>query len=182
VRGRRRWGAARRLPPRARARLRPRGPRGAGRDREPPRAAAGRPATGAAGRGPRERGTARAQDDPPHLARRAPHRGARPRSRGTRRGRAPRRPGHRRAAGHDRAGADRPRRRGGPLREPVAPEGELMRLDAITVEILRNYLQGAVEEMAYVVERTAYTTFVKETADFTCGLLNPSGEFFAYPV
>src|SRR5205823_8942067 len=45
-----------------------------------------------------------------------------------------------------------------------------------------NYLQGAVEEMAYVVERTAYTTFVKETADFTCGLLNPSGEFFAYPV
>jgi N-methylhydantoinase B len=57
-----------------------------------------------------------------------------------------------------------------------------MRLDALTVEILRNYLQGAVEEMAYVVERTAYTTFVKETADFTCGLLNPSGEFFAYPV
>ena len=57
-----------------------------------------------------------------------------------------------------------------------------MRLDALTVEILRNYLQGAVEEMAYVVERTAYTTFVKETADFTCGLLNPPGEFFAYPV
>jgi N-methylhydantoinase B len=57
-----------------------------------------------------------------------------------------------------------------------------MRLDSLTLEILRNYLQGAVEEMAYVVERTAYTTFVKETADFTCGLLNPSGEFFAYPV
>ena len=57
-----------------------------------------------------------------------------------------------------------------------------MRLDALTVEILRNCLQGAVEEMAYVVERTAYTTFVKETADFTCGLLTPSGEFFAYPV
>jgi N-methylhydantoinase B len=57
-----------------------------------------------------------------------------------------------------------------------------MRLDSLTLEILRNYLQGAVEEMAYVVERTAYTTFVKETADFTCGLLNLSGEFFAYPV
>jgi N-methylhydantoinase B len=57
-----------------------------------------------------------------------------------------------------------------------------MRLDVLTVEILRNCLQGAVEEMAYVVERTAYTTFVKETADFTCGLLTPSGEFFAYPV
>ena len=57
-----------------------------------------------------------------------------------------------------------------------------MRLDPLTLEILRNYLQGAVEEMAYAVERTAHTTFVKETADFTCGLLNPSGEFFAYPI
>jgi len=57
-----------------------------------------------------------------------------------------------------------------------------MRLDALTLELLRNYLHGAVEDMAYAVERTAHTTFVKETADFTCGLLNPSGEFFAYPV
>src|SRR5262245_41055146 len=57
-----------------------------------------------------------------------------------------------------------------------------MRLPALTVEILRNYLQGAVEEMAYVVERTAHTTFVKETADFTTGLLTPAGEFFAYPI
>src|SRR4029434_2674439 len=68
------------------------------------------------------------------------------------------------------------------FRKSPDPEGRLMRLDPLTVELLRNYLQGAVEEMAYVVERTAYTTFVKETADFTCGLLNPSGEFFAYPV
>jgi N-methylhydantoinase B len=57
-----------------------------------------------------------------------------------------------------------------------------MRLPAVTVELLRNYFQGAVEEMAYVVERTAYTTFVKETADFTTGLLTPEGEFFAAPV
>jgi len=57
-----------------------------------------------------------------------------------------------------------------------------MRLDTLTLELLRNYLHGAVEDMAYAVERTAHTTFVKETADFTCGLLNPSGEFFAYPV
>ena len=57
-----------------------------------------------------------------------------------------------------------------------------MRLDALTVEILRNYLQGAVEEMAYVTERTAYTTFVKETADFTAGLarLKRAGVNFAY--
>ncbi len=57
-----------------------------------------------------------------------------------------------------------------------------MRLDAVTLELLRNYSQGAAEEMAYVVERTAYTTFVKETADFTTGLLTPAGRFFAYPL
>ena len=57
-----------------------------------------------------------------------------------------------------------------------------MRLDTLTLELLRNYLHGAVEDMAYAVERTAHTTFVKETADFTCGLLTPGGDFFAYPV
>ena len=57
-----------------------------------------------------------------------------------------------------------------------------MRLDALTLELLRNYLHGAVEDMAYAVERTAHTTFVKETADFTCGLITPAGDFFAYPV
>jgi N-methylhydantoinase B len=57
-----------------------------------------------------------------------------------------------------------------------------MRLDALTLELLRNYLHGAVEDMAYAVERTAHTTFVKETADFTCGLTTPAGDFFAYPV
>ena len=56
-----------------------------------------------------------------------------------------------------------------------------MRVDAVTLELLRNYFQGTVDEMAHVVERTAYTTFVKETADFTTGLLTPGGEFFAYP-
>src|SRR5215475_5257241 len=57
-----------------------------------------------------------------------------------------------------------------------------MRVDPLTLELLRNYLHGAVEDMAYTVERTAHTTFVKETADFTCGLLTPAGDFFAYPV
>jgi N-methylhydantoinase B len=57
-----------------------------------------------------------------------------------------------------------------------------MRLDPLTLELLRNYLHGAVEDMAYAVERTAHTTFVKETADFTCGLITPAGDFFAYPV
>ncbi len=57
-----------------------------------------------------------------------------------------------------------------------------MRLEPVTVELLRNYFQGVVDAMAHVVERTAHTTFVKETGDFTTGLLTPAGEFFAYPV
>src|SRR6185503_8800178 len=86
------------------------------------------------------------------------------------RGAGPRHPAarsrHRGAARHDRPDPGRVCRRGRPLRKLAAAEGELMRLDPLTIEVLRNYLQGAVEEMAY----------------FTCGLLNPSGEFFAYPV
>src|SRR5262245_4936421 len=65
---------------------------------------------------------------------------------------------------------------------PHSTKGHVMRLDPLTLELLRNYLHGAVEDMAYAVERTAHTTFVKETADFTCGLLTPAGDFFAYPV
>src|SRR6185295_6783858 len=110
-------------------------------------------------------GGARTAHDAADLARRAADRGSCVRSRGARTRRAPARARDRRAARHDGARAGRPRRRGRSVRESSAPEGELMRLDALTVEILRNYLQGAVEEMAYVVERTAYTTFVKETAD-----------------
>ena len=49
------------------------------------------------------------------------------------------------------------------------------------VELLRNQFDAVVEDMARVIERTAFTTFVKETADFTCGLVARSGEFVAYP-
>src|SRR5262249_23559600 len=101
--------------------------------------------------------------------------GARPR-------RAARGPGHRRAARHHRARARRPRRRGRSLREPDHSEERLMRLDALTLESLRNYLQGAVEGMAYAAEGTAPPMSARRPADFPCGLLKRSGEFFAYPV
>src|ERR1700704_6414771 len=35
--------------------------------------------------------------------------------------------------------------------------------------------------MARIMERTAYTTFVKETADFSTGLVSSGGEYVAYP-
>ena len=52
---------------------------------------------------------------------------------------------------------------------------------AFEIEILRNKFDAVAIDMARVIERTSFTTFVKETADFTCGLIAPSGEFFAYP-
>jgi N-methylhydantoinase B len=51
----------------------------------------------------------------------------------------------------------------------------------VTLEILRNYFRAIVEDMARVVERTAFTTFVKETADFSTGLVATTGEYIAYP-
>ena len=36
--------------------------------------------------------------------------------------------------------------------------------------------------MAYTLYRTAHSTFVKETEDFTCGITTPDGETFASPV
>src|SRR5690349_986865 len=51
----------------------------------------------------------------------------------------------------------------------------------VALEILRNYFQAIVEDTARVLERTAFTTFVKETADFSAGLIAPGGEYVAYP-
>lgn len=56
-----------------------------------------------------------------------------------------------------------------------------MAIDRVTLEVLRNYYQAIVQDMARIMERTAYTTFVKETADFSTGLVSTGGEFVAYP-
>lgn len=54
-------------------------------------------------------------------------------------------------------------------------------ISKIQLEVLRNFFNAIVQDMARVVERTAFTTFVKETADFSTGLITPQGEFIAYP-
>ena len=56
-----------------------------------------------------------------------------------------------------------------------------MAIDRVTLEILRNHYRAIVEDMARIMERTAYTTFVKETADFSTGLVSTGGEYVAYP-
>lgn len=52
---------------------------------------------------------------------------------------------------------------------------------AIGDEVLANLFRAIVEEMAWVVLRSAHTTFVKETQDFAAALVTPRGEVFAYP-
>ncbi|MCY3980707.1 MAG: hydantoinase B/oxoprolinase family protein, partial [Alphaproteobacteria bacterium] len=56
-----------------------------------------------------------------------------------------------------------------------------MPVDKVTLEILKNHTRAAAESMAYTLYRTAHSTFVKETEDFTTGLTTPEGETFAAP-
>lgn len=51
----------------------------------------------------------------------------------------------------------------------------------IELAVFNNMLGAIAEEMCAIVERTAYTTFVKETHDFGAGIATPDGVFFAYP-
>lgn len=56
-----------------------------------------------------------------------------------------------------------------------------MAINKVTLEILKNHTRAAAESMAYTLYRTAHSTFVKETEDFTTGLTTPEGETFATP-
>jgi N-methylhydantoinase B len=55
-------------------------------------------------------------------------------------------------------------------------------VNKVTLEILANHCRAATESMAYTLYRTAHSTFVKETEDFTIGLLTPQGKTFAIPL
>ena len=54
-----------------------------------------------------------------------------------------------------------------------------MRTDPVTLKVLENHAQAVAESMAFTLFRTAHSTFVKETEDFTTGLVTPSGMTFA---
>ncbi len=56
-----------------------------------------------------------------------------------------------------------------------------MPIDRVTLQILANHCAAATESMAYTLFRTAHSTFVKETEDFTTGLATPDGKTFASP-
>jgi N-methylhydantoinase B len=56
-----------------------------------------------------------------------------------------------------------------------------MAVDKVLLEILGNRFTGVVEEMGYIIHRSAFTTFVKETWDFDSALITRDGDVFAYP-
>src|SRR5829696_10418452 len=56
-----------------------------------------------------------------------------------------------------------------------------LKTDRLALQVLADYCAAAAEAMAYTLMRTAHSTFVKETEDFSCGLLTPEGLTFASP-
>ena len=56
-----------------------------------------------------------------------------------------------------------------------------MAIDKVTLQILSNHCTAAAESMARTLMRTAHSTFVKESEDFTCSLISPRGQTFASP-
>ena len=57
-----------------------------------------------------------------------------------------------------------------------------MRTDPVTLQVLRNHARAAAESMATTLYRTAHSTFVKETEDFTIQLLDGAGKSVAVPI
>jgi N-methylhydantoinase B len=57
-----------------------------------------------------------------------------------------------------------------------------MAIDKVTLQILANHCRAAAENMAYTLYRTALSTFVKETQDFTVMLTDPAGATVAVPM
>ncbi|MFM9849996.1 MAG: hydantoinase B/oxoprolinase family protein [Hyphomicrobiaceae bacterium] len=63
---------------------------------------------------------------------------------------------------------------------PASPAADI-KTDRITLQTFADHCIAAVEAMAFTLMRTAHSTFVKETEDFTCALLTPEGATFACP-
>ncbi|EFH12312.1 hydantoinase B/oxoprolinase family protein, partial [Teichococcus cervicalis] len=57
-----------------------------------------------------------------------------------------------------------------------------MRTDPVMLQVLRNHARAAAESMATTLYRTAHSTFVKETEDFTIQLLDADGKSCAVPI
>ena len=56
-----------------------------------------------------------------------------------------------------------------------------MSIDNLRLQVLANHCTAAAEAMGYTLMRTAYSSFVKETEDFSAQLMTPDGKTFASP-
>lgn len=56
-----------------------------------------------------------------------------------------------------------------------------MAIDKVQLQVFANHALAAAEGMANTLYRTAHSTFVKETEDFTTGLTTPEGQTFIAP-
>ncbi|WP_312630919.1 hydantoinase B/oxoprolinase family protein [Pantoea piersonii] len=56
-----------------------------------------------------------------------------------------------------------------------------MAIDGRNLQILANYCAAAADAMAFTLMRTAHSTFVKETEDFSCQIVSRDGLAFASP-
>ncbi|MEM8665733.1 MAG: hydantoinase B/oxoprolinase family protein, partial [Pseudomonadota bacterium] len=55
-------------------------------------------------------------------------------------------------------------------------------IDKTTLQVLANHCRAVAENMAYTLYRTAHSTFVKETEDFTVMLMDKTGKVVAVPM
>jgi len=55
-------------------------------------------------------------------------------------------------------------------------------MDKVTLQVFANHARAAAENMAYTLYRTAHSTFVKETEDFTVQITDPDGNVVAVPM
>ena len=56
-----------------------------------------------------------------------------------------------------------------------------LKTDSVTLSVLKSHFVATAEAMGYALERSSYSTFVKESADFSTALATPQGEIFGYP-
>ncbi|KQR77089.1 hydantoin utilization protein B [Burkholderia sp. Leaf177] len=56
-----------------------------------------------------------------------------------------------------------------------------MTIDRRNLHVLANYCTAAADAMAFTLMRTAHSTFIKETEDFSCTILTSTGMAFANP-
>ncbi|QRI62331.1 hydantoinase B/oxoprolinase family protein [Shinella sp. PSBB067] len=54
--------------------------------------------------------------------------------------------------------------------------------DPVNLQVFANHTRAAAENMAYTLQRTAHSAFVKETEDFTVMLVNRRGDTFGVPM